>query len=133
MSLKIEEDIGWGSGKLIADASDYKVQFYLPGPDHRYKGEFLWISKQNISSVINSYLKAFDRYEALKRLAPKGTNMEERIGELNVRIGSFEGVCMKFYHNPVRSRSELDRVVSVLKRIKDTRGPELMATAKALK
>lgn len=133
MSVKIEEEIGWGGGKLIADASGYTVQFYLAGPDQRYRGALFRIPKENISAMIDAYLRAFDRYEALKRFAPKGATMEERIGELNVRIGSFEGVCMNAYHNPIRSRSELDRVVSVLRRIRDTRGPELMAAAKALR
>lgn len=133
MSLTIEEDIGWAGGKLVANSSGYRVQFYLPGPDKRYSGDVFWISDQALSAMIDSYLKAFERYEALKRIVPQGAKMEDRVGDLNVRVGAFEGVCMRSYHNPVRTRADIDRVVSVLRRIKDTRGPELVATAKALK
>lgn len=133
MTITIEEPFGWADGKIIATPSSWRIRFYLKGPDLRYNGDFLYIGSQDVQSTIENYKKAFDRYEELKLITPKGAELSENQGQLTIRVGSFaKGVCMKNYHNPISTRSDLELVVSLYERALNLRGPCFVNTAKDL-
>lgn len=133
MTITIEEPFGWADGKIIATPSSWRIRFYLKGPDLRYSGDFIYIGSHDVQSTIRNYNKAFDRYEVLKSITPKGAELSEKQGELTIRVGSFaRGVCMKNYHNPISTRSELEMVISLYDRALNLIGPCFVSTAKDL-
>ena len=112
MEGKYSEKLESG-GDLIVSASEWYVQYYFPGPDMRYNGTFFEIKGTEIDDYIKAYEKNFDKYIEIKNTVPDNGNFEVR-GEKNmtIRIGLWEGVCLCYYHMPISTKEELEKLIA---------------------
>lgn len=100
-----------GTLKMYKDT--WEIEYYFPGPDRRYNG-----TKANLpGSQLGLYAKAYEEnwatYEKLKQALPQGGTLQKS-GKMGMTIyigGHFDGVCLRMYHMPVKTRQHLDVIL----------------------
>jgi len=99
-------------GSLKVYGNKWYIEYYFPGPDYRYKGEWCRIEDQKIDEYILAWKENVNEYKELKKSIPSGGEFSKR-GKLgmNIRIGTFEGVCLASYHMQIKSEDDLARVI----------------------
>jgi len=121
-------------GELIVTEITYKVQFYFSGPDMRYNGTFIEISRSNIDKYIDAYEKNWQKYLKLIKMKDElGSNFStEGIMGMRINIGGYhEGVCIDYYHMPIKTEKELTNLIKSFHWAKE-RGPKIMEFLKSL-
>lgn len=133
MGLQISESFGWKNGQLVADTVGWQIRFFISGPDRRYRSETFVIAAQEVESLMVSYKKCFDRFLALMKITPPGASIEERVGQLTIRVGGVlgHGVCVKGYRYPVSTTEELEFLLERYS-ISLVRGPQLVESLRKL-
>ncbi len=99
-------------GELVVSSSGWHIQYYFPGPDLRYNGTFVTVRGNEIDKYISAWKHNFEKYLQLKETIPSGGSFDTP-GEMGmtIRIGMWEGVCLKSYHMPIRTRDKLNQVI----------------------
>ena len=100
-------------GTLKVIGNKWNIEYYFHGFDNRYKGQFCYIEGHRIEEYILAWKENFDEYKKLKVSIPKGGEFST-MGKLgmNIRIGSFEGVCLASYHMQIKTEGDLTRVIN---------------------
>ena len=107
-----EETLPCG-GKLKVTKSSWLIEYYFPGPDLRYNGEFVRIQGAQVSGFICAYQENWKKYSELKKTIPKGGefNTAGKSG-MQIRVGGFnEGVCIQSYYMPLKSISSVNKLI----------------------
>jgi hypothetical protein len=131
MSASLSEKLEWENGSLVATPSGWRLTFYKPGPDRRYKGRFWEFHEDKILRLIQNYKTAMDRLDEVRRILPRTSSYQERHGELTIRMGFGAGITIDHDFGHVGDRQKLDFVISRLE-WSLCRGPELVALAKEI-
>lgn len=100
-------------GKLKVESTCWEIEYYFPGPDMRYRGEFVRIPGDAIEGYIAALEKNWSEYQSLKRKIPKGGEFS-KVGENGMTInigGFFEGVCLRSHHLKISSAGRLSDVI----------------------
>ena len=99
-------------GELIVSVNSWYIKYYFSGPDLRYNGTFVEINGNEIDNYIQAWKNNFEKYLALKETISIGEefNTMGYMG-MSIRIGFAEGVCLKSYHMPIKSRQKLEQVI----------------------
>lgn len=100
-------------GELTVTPKTWYIEYYFPGPDHRYNGDFVKIFGIYIDQYITAWINNYDKYLELKNLMPPNITFTAT-GEMDMIInvgGYWEGVCLERYHMRVKSKSEIDDIV----------------------
>ncbi len=108
-----EEELPSG-GKLQVSATWWEISYYFPGPDYRYKGDFVTVPGNLVDEYILAFKENWTEYEKLKAIIPEGGEFSKkgRMG-MTVGIGGItEGVCLHSYHMPIRSVETLEKVIN---------------------
>jgi hypothetical protein len=107
------EQIPFG-GQLKITRDSWEIEYYFPGPDLRYNGEFKRVPGTSIDSYIQAFRDAWAEYVRLKGSLPTGGEFSKfgRHG-LHIRIGGYaSGVSLHAFKPMVSSEEELDRLVA---------------------
>lgn len=93
---------------------DWGIEYYFPGPDRRYNGEFKRVSGASVDSYIRAFRIAWDEYVQLKQTLPAGGEFAKSgPNGLHIRVGgSFSGVSLHSYRSMVRSAADLEQIVA---------------------
>lgn len=105
-----EEPLSCG-GKMKVGVNSWEITYHFPGLDRRHNGTFVTVPGESIQQYIDAYLENWTEYENLKKSIPQGGDFV-KVGKLgmSIRIGRFsEGVCIRDYHMPISTKSELDQ------------------------
>lgn len=107
-------------GTLKVSGDKWHIQYYFAGFDRRYNGEFCRIEGLKIDEYISAWKENFDEYKKLKVSIPSGGDFSKpgKLG-MNIRVGSFEGVCLKSYHMPIKTEEGLTKVINSYRYAKD--------------
>jgi hypothetical protein len=100
-------------GTLIVFKSNWKIQYYFPGPDLRHNGTFVNLHGSDIAKYISAFIENWKEYEQLMEKIPNGGQFskEGQMG-MTIRIGGYHrGVCLKYDFMPITSREELKKVI----------------------
>jgi hypothetical protein len=120
------EKLGCGAD-LQVTKNRWWLQFYFPGPDLRYKGEFLTIEGKEVQKYFDAYTRNYNEYLQLKQSVPPGGNFE-KTGEMGMIIrtsGPREGVAIHSYHLVFKSREGIAKIQNDLLYAME-RGPKIM-------
>lgn len=99
-------------GELKVRRDGWSIEYYFPGPDRRYNGTFVSIPGQQVDIYIQAWKVNFAKYEELKRKGLHGELQTNGDLGMTIRIGGYaEGVCLRSYHMPKRTKEEIDRVI----------------------
>lgn len=103
----------FNGGVLKVTAFHWSIYYYFPGPDSRYNGTSLTIYDNQIDDYISAWINNFNKYVELKAIIPDGGNSEYP-GEMgmSIRFGFNEGVCIKSYHFPIKTKEKLDLIIN---------------------
>ena len=102
----------FSGGELKVRKDGWSIEYYFPGPDRRYNGTFVSIPGQQVDKYIQAWKFNFTKYEDLKRKGLHGELQTDGDLGMTIRIGGYaEGVCLRSYHMPKRSKEEIDRVI----------------------
>lgn len=102
------------TGKLRVRSQDWEIEYYFPGPDNRYNGTFVRIPGASISEYVTAFADNWREYTQLRVTIPAGGEFTKsgRCG-MTIRIGGFrQGVCLRDYHMPIESETQLAKVIS---------------------
>jgi hypothetical protein len=108
---KYEEKLPCG-GTLRVSKNTWEVGYYFPGPDQRHNGIFVTLDGTSILRYIEAFNENWAEYESLKKVIPAGGEFT-KIGKMGMSIrisGYHPGVCLKSYHMPVQTQSQLQRI-----------------------
>lgn len=100
-------------GELTVFVDAWSINYYIPGIDLRYKGEFFNIRGTQINKYINALKENFVIYEELKNKIPKDGEYTT-IGKMNmqIRLTKFNrGVCLFKHHLNIINKSELNKII----------------------
>jgi hypothetical protein len=113
MSGRYTEKLPCG-GELIVEPKSWMIQYYFSGPDGRYRGTFVRIPSARVEEYIEAYESNWALYEKMKSLGVQaGTIEKPGAAGMVVRVGGhWPGVSIESYHMPLKTREEIDRVVS---------------------
>lgn len=106
------EELALG-GKLNVTKSSWHIEYYFPGPDLRYNGEFIRIPGASVDSYISAFEAAWAEYKQLKTTLPAGGQFSKtgRNG-VYIRVGGYSpGVSLHSYRAMVSSDSDLSILV----------------------
>lgn len=109
---KYEERLDCG-GTLEVTRSSWQIRYYFPGPDLRHKGEFVSLPGSSICDYIQALKDNWVEFEKLKQTIPAGGDFSKSgaMG-MTIRVSRFaQGVCIRSYHMPLATRSQLDKVI----------------------
>lgn len=101
-------------GKLKVTKESWEINYYFPGPDLRHRGVFVSVPAAHLESYILAFRQNWAEFEQLKSSIPIGGEFtkEGKMGMM-IRIGKFsQGVCIKSYHMPINSKSNLESVIN---------------------
>jgi len=126
MEEEYSEQLGDG-GKLIVTKRSWSIRYYFPGPDLRYKGTFYTIPGRMIDRYISAWVDNYNKYIELKKTLTRSGEIVIKKGlDMYIRVGGYtEGVCVAYYHMPIKSQGKLDRLIKRLEYAK-IRSAELM-------
>jgi hypothetical protein len=101
-------------GKLSVTRDSWSIEYYFPGPDLRYNGDFVRIPSSELSDYISAFEENWAEYERLKASVPVGGTFEKPgLKGMVIRVGGYwPGVSIRSYHMAISSRPELDKVLS---------------------
>lgn len=107
-----EEPLSCG-GKLKVKMTSWEISYYFPGPDMRHNGVFVTVPGVSIESYIQAFQENWAEYNRLKLVMPSGGEFSTGGKmDMTIRIGKFaQGVCIRSYHMPISSESQLTKVV----------------------
>ena len=107
-----EETLPCG-GKLRVTNNKWEVVYYFSGPDQRYNGTFVTLLGSTLQSEIDAYFENWAEFQSLKVALPSGGQFNKPgKREMQIRVGGFaEGVCIRDYHNPIKDRAALDKIL----------------------
>ena len=113
---------------LRVTANKWWIEFYFPGPDLRYNGEWLKIEGRIVPQYIDAFMQNFEEYLTLKRTMPKDGSFE-KIGHQGMVIrtsGYWEGVSITSHHMPLKTK---DAIISVQRDFQKalSQAPQIMA------
>jgi hypothetical protein len=103
------------------ERSDWEISYYFPGPDLRYKGEFLQIHQNQIDAYIHAYQENWGEFEILvQKIPPGGDFVKDGKAGMKIRISEFRpGVCIRSYHMPINTKEGIDKIVQEYQYAKD--------------
>jgi hypothetical protein len=101
-------------GRLNVSQESWSIEYYFPGPDRRYTGEFFVIPGPEVHSYIKAYEDNWNEYERLIACVPaEGSFEKPGLKNMVIRIGGhWAGVSISGYHLPISSRATLDRLLT---------------------
>lgn len=100
-------------GKLKIMENSWSIEYYFPGPDMRYRGEFVSIDGNKIDEYIWAWKTNFAKYMELSQQIPDGGEFT-MAGEKGMRIhvGGFRsGVCLISYNLCIDTKYKLDVII----------------------
>ena len=111
-------------GSLVVTENDWRIEYYFPGPDLRYKGIRMSISSKNIDRYIAAWKNNFASYLQLKSLLSldKGGKFQKAGEEgMVIRIGGIiEGVFIADgWTMNIYNQEQLDRLINDYERSKE--------------
>lgn len=104
-------------GMLRVNVDGWRISYYLPGPDRRYKGKIISITELNAHRYIQSLKDNFAEYERLRVIFGKEENfsLELEFG-MEIHIGTefptLNGVRLRATREPISTKAQLDAIVS---------------------
>lgn len=107
-----EEKLPCG-GKLSVTQKSWSIDYYFPGPNMRYSGDFVRIAGSEVPEYILAFEQNFVDLQTLKAAIPKGGEFtKEGLKGMQLRVGDYRnGVCIRSYHLPIDSPERLREVV----------------------
>lgn len=106
------EDLPCG-GRLKVSKSSWEISYYFPGPDARHNGTSVTLPGDRIKEYINAFENNWTEYKRLKGMIPsEGSFSKEGQKGMTIRLGMFEGVCLRGHHMPVSSRERLTKIIN---------------------
>lgn len=101
-------------GELVVTPTSWSIEYYFPGPDMRYNGEFFSIRENDIDKYIYAWKNNFEKYLELKSVIDlEGTY--ETMGEAGMKIsigGWREGVFINWWDMNVKDASEINQIIT---------------------
>ena len=114
MGEYIQELSDLGTGKLKVSKSSWKIEYYLPGPDYRYNGEFYIIDGDDVRSYIDALKTNWEKYQKLLKTIPKeGEYIVLGAKDMTIRVHGnyFNGICINNHHLPINSEKVLNHKI----------------------
>ena len=107
-----EETLPCG-GKLSVTQKSWTIEYYFPGPDLRYSGDFVRIAGAEVAEYIQAFEQNFADLQALKAAIPAGGEFTKAgLKGMQLRVGGYhKGVCLRSYHLPIDTHDRLQEVV----------------------
>ncbi|MBA4054620.1 MAG: hypothetical protein C0490_07910 [Marivirga sp.] len=104
-------------GMLRVNVDGWRISYYLPGPDRRYKGKIISITELNAHRYIQSLKDNFAEYERLRVIFGKEENfsLELEFGmEINIgtEFPTLNGIRLRATREPISTKAQLDAIVS---------------------
>ena len=106
------EKIAFG-GTLKIEQRSWCIEYYFPGPDLRYNGDFIVIQSSQIESYISAFKENYVKYEELICTIPGKAEfqMQGKMG-MTIRVNDyFRGVCLANYRMNINSRDKLKQAI----------------------
>ena len=100
-------------GKLTVQAGRWSIEYYFPGPDLRYRGDFFSIRGQDLGDHIDNLIITFRKYQELLDAFDDGEEFvkQAQMG-MAIRVGGYRpGVCVQPYHLCMSTTQRLEEVV----------------------
>lgn len=129
---KFQETLPCG-GKLTVFQEAWSIEYYFPGPDMRYNGEFFTIRGEELESYIENLIECFRKYEELVDAFGDGEEFVKHAPKgLTIRAGGYRrGVCVKSYHLCISTSERLETVIGGY-RYAQARGPKIQSLLHSL-
>lgn len=104
-----------GCGTLSITAHSWSIRYYFPGPDARHKGTFFTIRGEDVPGYIQAYKENWEEFQLLKKQIPAGGSFQKRgKNNMGINIGMMEGVCIDYFHIPIKDEKELTKMITSL-------------------
>jgi len=104
-------------GELKIYKNSWTIEYYFPGPDLRYNGQYLRIEGEKIDDYIEALQQNFVEYQKLKKESIAG-KFFSRPAKMNmtIRIAPFsEGVCLMGHNKAICTQKQLDKLINSYK------------------
>ena len=100
-------------GKLTVTRGGWSIEYYFPGPDLRYNGDFVSIPGSEVAEYVAAFEENWAEYESLKTMVPVGGTFEKNGRKsMVIRVGGYwQGVSIRNYHMATSSRQQLEKVL----------------------
>lgn len=100
-------------GKLTVKHGSWSIEYYFPGPDRRYNGDFVRIPGSEVAEYVAAFEENWAEYERLKTTVPVGGTFEKPGRKsMVIRVGGYwPGVSIRNYHMAMSSRQQLEKVL----------------------
>jgi hypothetical protein len=100
-------------GKLTVTQGSWSIEYYFPGPDLRYNGEFVRIPGSEVADYVVAFEENWAEYERLKTTVPVGGTLEKPGRKsMVIRVGGYwPGVSIRNHHMATTSRKQLEKVL----------------------
>ena len=116
-----------GDCELVADAGGWRLEFWFHPSDMRYRSDHLVVSSAGLAAFRQSLQEAGRRYLAIRPSTPDPAKVEQRFGDVTMRIGgSFDGVCLGGWRALFRDEEGMRSALELLDRVPG-RGGALVA------
>lgn len=96
-------------GTLKVNKSRWEIEYYYPGIDRRYNGEFFTIYEAEIERIIQALNNNFEKFMSLRDAIPSGGDYH-MTGEMEMKIsvgGILNGIRMHHFQDIISSREQL--------------------------
>ena len=106
------EKIAFG-GTLKVEQRSWSIQYYFPGPDARYNGDFVAIYSSQIEVYIKAFKENYAKFEELKKTIPSKAEfqMDGKMG-MTIRVNGYStGVCLAGYRLNINSPNKLREII----------------------
>jgi hypothetical protein len=101
-------------GKLTVTKGSWSIEYYFPGPDRRFNGDFVRIPGSEVAEYVAAFEENWAEYERLKTSVLVGGTFEKPGRKsMVIRVGGYwPGVSIRNYHMATSSRQQLEKVLS---------------------